>query len=104
MELFKVTLEHKNVGAYEAWEEKLKKGYPMEGNSGPPDPVRTVYYAAVHGRYGASMVESAGNLALETVVGAKEHWEKYEAWIVAVEKIGGIAVEPSGTLQECKEG
>lgn len=96
MELYRVSLEWKDLWACKEWEQRL--GEHNRRASGrfteaPPPRKNHVAYVAVWPDFGGSPLGRAADLACGAVVGGRDHWETYEVVVLGVEHIGSVTVE-----------
>jgi len=75
VELFRVTLEYAD----------------RLSNEEIPPRKTVLYYSAVFGAFGSSMVTRAGNIAIRAVIGAQSH--SWEPVVKHVEYVGSVVVE-----------
>jgi len=114
MELFKVVIEYDDLEAIKEWNQKLEENsrnlvqHPYSSKRFDiPYPKRLIAttYAAVMGEYGYGMIENAGKVALETIIGTGEdNWEKFGAIVLAVEQIGSVGIQEIEKQQSEIEG
>lgn len=95
MELFRVTVEYRNLEACREWEVRLQDASRLSHKFTEPQPPprEVVRHAAVFGAFGAHMAATAARLAVEAVVGPEDSWEKFQALATKVEHVGSVAVE-----------
>lgn len=99
LELYKVRFSTKDFDAYKQWdklfEAHLRNSRTADAPFLTPMPGPKLYdrFAAVHGAFGADMVARAGALAVESIIGPRDVWEKYEVIVLTVEYVGSVTVE-----------
>ena len=89
MELYKVTLEYKNIPAYREWEKTLDQC----NRALPPSTKRITCLAAVHPGWAGDSVGRACDLATQAVVGPSDSWDDWMPCILSVECRGSVIVE-----------
>ncbi|HNT01523.1 MAG TPA: hypothetical protein PKJ80_05785 [Candidatus Saccharicenans sp.] len=107
MELFKVTIEYDDLEAKKEWNEQIEAAskFCMRVEIPFPKRLTATTYAAVLGDYGYKMIENAGKVALETIIGTGEDtWEKFGAIVLAVERIGSVGIQEIETKQSETKG
>lgn len=105
MELYRVSLEWKDVCACEEWERRMAEHHRRSVggyfNEAPPARKTHAAYVAVRPGFGGSPLGRAANLACEAVIGGREHWPPYEVVVLAVEHVGSVTIEqadPDGAV------
>jgi hypothetical protein len=99
LELFKVIFTAKDEEAHRLWEKKLDAHTKIARNAQThfveplPQPKHYERYVAVHGAFGADMVARACVLALESVIGPADVWEKNEVIVISAEACGAVSIE-----------
>lgn len=98
MNLYRVSLEWKDILAEKEWEDRLYKATRQSipfVDSRPPRKTLDKYVAVIPD-FGGSPVARAADLACETVIGGRSYWEAYEVIVLAVQYVGLVSIESSG--------